>query len=429
MEIPVFVLVNSTNDPSKHIYAPIIGIKFSLYAEPAKNTAYPHSPDRISLVDVFRKDTEFRARCIAQCTQEIASAVRSARKPPVAVIVRCEEGIELSDGELLARGIPGATVIEDYEVECRVVPKGETDLTGMAKAFSAHNPRAWFTDKTPGEEQSLYHMQNAYAPLYGRLGAILNSINPTPLGATKGQAEVVRDLRLNGIVRIAGAFPAHVVETWRQSAEALTTVVMKATAGKQAPSVESLFEGGLTVIRHSEHRLDMWPVDPIITDLAPGPKNLLTKTIGVLLEACTTSSIVHKTTGLLPLMPSPEDVGTWHRDAETLDDGANGNIREDDANAVCHGMPNHYFTVFIPLSRVDATNGATKVIPGSHHCSILSIIDKGSTNHVQSACAEPGDVIIMNGRTLHCGTPNTSDAPRLMAYAIFCARWFEQELR
>uniref|UniRef100_A0A7S1RZD9 Fe2OG dioxygenase domain-containing protein n=1 Tax=Alexandrium catenella TaxID=2925 RepID=A0A7S1RZD9_ALECA len=85
-------------------------------------------------------------------------------------------------------------------------------------------------------------------------------------------------------------------------------------------------------------------------------------------------------------------------------------------------LPCHCLNVFVPLVDLDASNGPTEFILGSHrlkagpagggHCSVLS-----------SRC-HAGTAIVFDYRIKHRGSPNKTPSQRPMLYFTYCKPWF-----
>ena len=152
-------------------------------------------------------------------------------------------------------------------------------------------------------------------------------------------------------------------------------------------------------------RQDMWPINlpltipTIITDLLDHNMHCEYKK----------SSI-----GALILDKNTNHTGKWHRDVLSL--FTNGDMIYNDI--FTRNLPNFYFTVFMPLTNSVKENGATEVLLGSHNSAnkILAVAE-----------GSPGDVMVMNGKTIHRSVPNMSNTDRDVLYIIYCAKWYDEE--
>jgi hypothetical protein len=109
--------------------------------------------------------------------------------------------------------------------------------------------------------------------------------------------------------------------------------------------------------------------------------------------------------GSLPSLPNSKD-GSWHRDVYSLFGD----------EALETTLPVFYVTVLIPLVDIDANNGATEFIVGSHKGS-----KSGKRIVVQT---KAGSAIICNGMVYHRGRANKSHKERHMLYIVYCKKWY-----
>jgi hypothetical protein len=109
--------------------------------------------------------------------------------------------------------------------------------------------------------------------------------------------------------------------------------------------------------------------------------------------------------GSLPSVPNSKD-GSWHRDVYSL--------FEDEKLET--SLPVFYLTVLIPLVDIDANNGATEFIVGSHK--------GGKSGKRVIVEAKSGSAIICNGMVYHRGRANKSNTERHMLYIVYCKKWY-----
>ena len=71
-------------------------------------------------------------------------------------------------------------------------------------------------------------------------------------------------------------------------------------------------------------------------------------------------------------------------------------------------------TAVVALTEFTATNGATRVVPGSHRRIDLQRRSGSLSSHPDEVVlrCEAGDALVFSGHLLHSGTPNRSDAER-----------------
>jgi ectoine hydroxylase-related dioxygenase (phytanoyl-CoA dioxygenase family) len=83
-----------------------------------------------------------------------------------------------------------------------------------------------------------------------------------------------------------------------------------------------------------------------------------------------------------------------------------------------------------PLVDIDAGNGATEVVPGSHHAAAATMIAAPPTPTPISATA--GSVILFDGRTWHRTGANNIDTSRPVVLINYCRPWvrpFDDDIR
>lgn len=84
-------------------------------------------------------------------------------------------------------------------------------------------------------------------------------------------------------------------------------------------------------------------------------------------------------------------------------------------------LPAFYYTVLIPLVPMTMENGATEFIPGSHKMPCQEAIDSDQRFH---AVAEPGSIVVFDGRICHRGLSNESPDDRTVLYMVWTKKWY-----
>lgn len=115
--------------------------------------------------------------------------------------------------------------------------------------------------------------------------------------------------------------------------------------------------------------------------------------------------------GALPSAGKSRD-GPWHRDVYLLFD--------DETVDIQLPLP-YYFTVLIPLVAVGAENGATEFLLGSHKQTCGDALER---NQSFLAHAEPGSMIVFDGRMCHRGRRNLTEESRTVLYMVWTKRWY-----
>jgi ectoine hydroxylase-related dioxygenase (phytanoyl-CoA dioxygenase family) len=86
-------------------------------------------------------------------------------------------------------------------------------------------------------------------------------------------------------------------------------------------------------------------------------------------------------------------------------------------------LPPYYFSVFIPMVKLTMENGPTQFVKQSNK---KGVVDQ-TTVKLLTPLPEPGDFIVMDGRTLHRGLANTTQEERTIAYITFVAKWYHDQ--
>ena len=118
-----------------------------------------------------------------------------------------------------------------------------------------------------------------------------------------------------------------------------------------------------------------------------------------------------KTVGSLPTAAGAAG-GDWHRDIGEGLFGEDLDLR----------LPDYYFNALVPLGAAAPAAG-TEIVLGSHATPVAGL-EKAS---IAVAAGAPGDVFFFNGKCVHRGRPNPTDAGRRdLVYVVYAAKWFEQ---
>ncbi|MGI4740038.1 MAG: phytanoyl-CoA dioxygenase family protein [Janthinobacterium lividum] len=79
-------------------------------------------------------------------------------------------------------------------------------------------------------------------------------------------------------------------------------------------------------------------------------------------------------------------------------------------------------TIRLHLDDCDATNGALKVVPGSHQCGVVPAETIATQTATATVCAVPaGGAMLMKPLLLHASNRSTSDRPRRVIHLEFSA--------
>ena len=83
-------------------------------------------------------------------------------------------------------------------------------------------------------------------------------------------------------------------------------------------------------------------------------------------------------------------------------------------------LPPYALNAIVPLVPLNATNGTTRLWPGSH----LLPKSKGEQMPIVDPVADVGDCLLVDYRLLHAGNANHSANPRPILYNMYCRPWF-----
>lgn len=164
-------------------------------------------------------------------------------------------------------------------------------------------------------------------------------------------------------------------------------------------------------------------------ELMNAVQGAMLRAITPLLEDTLGGEFVQNAQGFVVSYPSTA-AQSWHVDVSPLF-GAH-EIREQ--------TPAYFYTVFMPLYDPRTPGiGPTQLVKGSFHQtggiprrtvpeqypsdSVVESVCRASEGVVLMDC-QPGDVFVMDGRTLHRGLANTSETVRPLVYMSFCRPWY-----
>lgn len=94
--------------------------------------------------------------------------------------------------------------------------------------------------------------------------------------------------------------------------------------------------------------------------------------------------------------------------------------------------PFHVVNCIWAIDGFTATNGGTRVVPGTHHATVApgAVLPDTAAAHPDQliALCPPGTVLVNNSHTWHGGTTNTDGTPRRTLHSYFCGREHAQQL-
>lgn len=238
------------------------------------------------------------------------------------------------------------------------------------------------------------------------------------------------------------------VVTWRQSAFALFDKYV--ALAKAAPSGFGLKkEGGYReIVEKDPGRFDLnmdhvlnAAIDPDTAFMAAVRRHA-EAVAAPLLRKLFGAGYILNSQGLVISLPGAMPQ-SWHVDSSHL--FTHEQLR--DAHGGLEGqrgpvLPCHFVTVFVPLYRARASSslGPTQFLLGSAPPTVElpnatvddqypppSVVERIQSHSVDVTMeCEPGDVVVMDGRTLHRGLANVSSEPRPLCYMSFCPPWYRE---
>ncbi len=84
-----------------------------------------------------------------------------------------------------------------------------------------------------------------------------------------------------------------------------------------------------------------------------------------------------------------------------------------------------YLHSVVALDRFNITNGATRLVPGSHRDALRGAEPASMESHARHVELEPGDAVVFDATCVHAGSANTSTRPRRALHVFFARRWVQ----
>lgn len=217
-------------------------------------------------------------------------------------------------------------------------------------------------------------------------------------------ADIMDALRADGVIVVQGLHADDAVSDWKRRARTVMDAIRPHLHETRVHHFDN-YQGHAIV--HSPERVDVWPMNRLIPIDDP-------PLVVDIIQSAAAVHVVKKSVGLLPIEPNCRTFGKWHRDTSPL-------FHWPDE---CKQIPDYYFTSFLALDDCGDGNGATEFVVGSHRMSL----QEAESAPIARGYARRGDVVIMNGKLIHRGTPNLSPHARDVMYTIWCAPWFDEEV-
>jgi hypothetical protein len=293
---------------------------------------------------------------------------------------------------------------------------------------------SWITDNAGWDDNDNRFgvLQQSRNELLATIDETHTTIPVTTYQADHEFAHLFKALQEDGVVKIRGLFTDELIEKLKNASEKSLYYVQneldwtRGGARESQEIVPNADNHGLQwIIRHSNHRYDISPVDseylvPELKDNVCPP--LLHKLLSHSMGCCGWKV---NSCGFMPLLPQGEK-GDWHRDTRVLfhwGEEANGNTNVADRLDVTR-LPDYYFTLVVNLnSATEEDGGETEFVLGSHKKGILEAVEEGT--FAVNCGAEAGDAVLFNGKMIHRGRQSTSsDKVRHALYIVYSATWY-----
>lgn len=254
------------------------------------------------------------------------------------------------------------------------------------------------------EKEAIFLQKDDFSAIYNKLLDTTDVFKVVKLSNFEDQ---IKSLQTQGIIILHGIYTDYISQypIWREK-------IRSVLEGYKFEKSKVVYDNDRIAIMHDQGRIDFSNIQDLINfKILSEIEDVIDKVMKCRWEC--------KTIGILTLDKQITSHGKWHRDTGQLFKYSEDLYQSDYMNL---GVPDYYFTVFIPLTDIRTDNGPTEVILGSHK---LSVNDARMMNRMY-LLANCGDVIIMNGKLLHRGTPNFSDENRDVIYLVFAASWFDE---
>jgi ectoine hydroxylase-related dioxygenase (phytanoyl-CoA dioxygenase family) len=249
----------------------------------------------------------------------------------------------------------------------------------------------------PGFPAMKNELRDRYSPANGDANAKARRLIGKTSHDMPNEATVMADLEINGFAIIPNIFSREALSELQKEHEKYWETFRKSSVTNR--NGVGAFRGN-TVLFLERGRYDLELDFGIFRSKRLLQNSRIIKITNKLLKSNYISYA-----GSLPSIPNSQD-GSWHRDAYSLFDD----------EVLETTLPIFYVTVLIPLVDIDASNGATEFIVGSHKGG------KSGKRIVVQATA--GTAIVCNGMVYHRGRANKSHKERHMLYIVYCKKWY-----
>eukprot|EP00746_Dinoflagellata_sp_MGD_P011654 gnl/MRDRNA2_/MRDRNA2_124539_c0_seq1.p1 gnl/MRDRNA2_/MRDRNA2_124539_c0~~gnl/MRDRNA2_/MRDRNA2_124539_c0_seq1.p1 ORF type:complete len:342 (+),score=65.73 gnl/MRDRNA2_/MRDRNA2_124539_c0_seq1:105-1130(+) len=246
--------------------------------------------------------------------------------------------------------------------------------------------------------------------------------------ATGDMKALGKELREKGTVIIKGAISKSAMADFAAEHRKLVDMVgPELTSDKMIPRGKNFYkayskmEGGLQLRANAPGRFELAPICRRDGGVEVREKTRIAELVEPLVCPPSVAEVMDYAmdtpwrvgnVGSLPTEPNAP-CGNWHRDAGS-------GIFGDEGLEIA--LPDYFISSLITLEEPLTVHNGTEVVLGSHRMSAVEL-----SNGQRATCtAEPGDVVLINGKTVHRGLPNTLGKARPMVYVTYCAHWFQQ---
>ncbi|MDF7812010.1 phytanoyl-CoA dioxygenase family protein [Hymenobacter sp. YC55] len=237
--------------------------------------------------------------------------------------------------------------------------------------------------------------------------------------------------------------PDDTLETFEQEAKLLATVgygvLPDIFSAEEVAALLRTVEAAETTSPNFRRSQDVFAIRNLLGEIPALKEQLLTPKLRQLLAVLFPSTTPHLTKAIYFDKPAGSNwLVAWHQDVMIAVDGQLDlpgygpwtNKQGETTVLPPRQILESIVTIRLHLDDCDATNGALKVVPGSHqHGVIPNDQHPAYTPHVITCAVPAGGVMLMKPLTLHASNRSTSTRPRRVIHLEFSAAELPQGLQ
>lgn len=230
---------------------------------------------------------------------------------------------------------------------------------------------------------------------------------------------------------------------FQQGAQQLATegygVLPDVFSAKEIAAVLRTVEAAETTSPNFRRSQDVFAIRNLLGEIPALQEQLLTAKLRHLLAVLFPSSTPHLTKAIYFDKPAGSNwLVAWHQDVMIAVDGRTNlpgygpwTTKQGETTVLPpRQILESIITVRLHLDDCDATNGALKVVPGSHQYGVIPNDQHPTyTSHAVTCAVPAGGVMLMKPLTLHASNRSTSTRPRRVIHLEFSAAELPQGLQ